>query len=427
MTIRQRRTSRTDAHAQRRAARAQRRRAFTLIELIVSITIIVIVAALTLPAITQIVRSNNYAAAINNVTATLTTARSIATRRQTYAGVAFLFDARTRTYSLQIIELASTQSGRLSDEASANLANNRAAVFKPAENTALVVLPSGTAVYGLAAGHDLDEFSGSSGKIDNRTASWYAGWRYGNTPNPPADELLTPWIFPLNDPATKLPRDPGELGRDRVGFDPFGDYALSNTALNPRVRQALRHSQTFMVLFAPDGSLTTTIRLGGKSLRYAFLEFPNDPRRPGASPEDPAFDTPLLFDPEAPLDPPPGINATAARRIPNPEILLAAVPAIAVVDLRQLSEAQNPPQGAFPDDDRLIVDPRPWLIVPEDAEQWLLDGANTGWPDWVAAPPGGRNYVDDDRYAAKCRWIDRNAEIISFNRYTGQVLRSSRQ
>lgn len=392
---------------------------FTLIELLVAVSIIGIAAALTLPAISQIVRSNNYASAVNSVTATLSSARGIAVRRQTYAGVVFLWDAQREVMSLQVIELGSKQTGRLS-ATSTDLARNSAAAFWPAANTAAVELPRGTGVYGLAMGYELPRFNEAGGQIDNRTAHWYAGWRYEDN----TGEELTPWLFPNNDPRTKLDQLPPRISPDRVGVDPFSDAVVSGAVSgvgNSTVRMALRHSQSFMVLFSPQGAMTTSIRVGGKTVNWAFLEYPEDPRLPDALPSDRPFDTVLLFDPEIPV-----VSTVAgARRVPNAEVLMAPVPTIAVVDLRAMGEAQNPADptvSAYQNDGRLVADRRPWLIMPEGVEEWLVD-----WPDWVANPSASRPYFDDGRFGAACRWIDRNGEIISFNRYTGQVLRSTRQ
>lgn len=420
-------------------------RGFTIVELLVSIAIIVVIAALTLPAITQIVRSNNFATAVNNVTGTLGTARSIAIRRQTHAGVVFLWDAQREVMTLRIVELGSRQLGQLTAD-DFDPARTSAAVFWPATGIAPIELPRGTGVYGLAKGHSLPVFDPNInnpndpdilGKIDNTTAHWYAGWRYRPTPGAPDEDRLTPWIFPMNDARMKLVQDPAEIGAGRIGADPFGASAIDEVGAldDDATGRALRHSQSFMVVFSPDGALTTGIRVGGKSVRWAFLEFPDEPRVIGANPE--RFGTPLLFDPEISVTPgqlPGAYSATEqaqARRTPNPEVLLAPVATIAVVDLRQMSEARNPAEpsgGQFPNDGRELVDPRPWMIMPTDAADWRLNAqSGSNWPSWVTNGPGGRSYLDDDRYAAKCRWIDRNGEIISFNRYTGQVLRSERQ
>ncbi len=83
--------------------------------------------------------------------------------------------------------------------------------------------------------------------------------------------------------------------------------------------------------------------------------------------------------------------------------MLRSVSQVAIVDLKRLDES--------------VGLPRAWLTRASDSK--------TPKFEWLTSETVNRagNYVDDERARAVSRWIDRNAEIVGFNRYTGSVIR----
>jgi prepilin-type N-terminal cleavage/methylation domain-containing protein len=67
----------------------QARGAFTLVELLVVIGIIVLLASLTIPSLVGLLSAGNYGQSFNMISAHLTAARAVAVRNNTFAGVHF--------------------------------------------------------------------------------------------------------------------------------------------------------------------------------------------------------------------------------------------------------------------------------------------------------------------------------------------------
>ncbi|MBL0927173.1 MAG: hypothetical protein IBJ11_05910 [Phycisphaerales bacterium] len=352
---------------------ASARRAFTLLELLVVIGVIVFVTFLLVPAFGRIIESAQYTAAINTVQAALGNARAQAIRTGRPTAVAFLFDPASERFTLQVLELAGQQSGTLSTFATFPTRATYAQPFRPALGSTPIELPKGTGVYGLAFNLSDDPNSGDY-RIDSNTFAWYAGevCRSGG-------QRIIPWLFPRNDPRnfTDLPAD--------------DQNAWSDTNL-PRasVAQAVRHANSFFVQFDADGAVSTSTKAGGQNIANAYIEFtdgPVDANNSGTAP----YDNPLAFDPES--------RGTAgnipAAFSPNPEVVLRSVYQLAVVDLRALSKGTG-------------IE-RPWLV------------RATG-----SAAPRASNVIADDVQALDISaWIENNAEIIGFNRYTGNAIRKA--
>jgi prepilin-type N-terminal cleavage/methylation domain-containing protein len=376
-------------------------RAFTLVELLVVISIIAIGATLLVPSFTRLLRSVNYANAVNTVSASLGSARALAIRNQRHTAVAFMFDVEREVCSVQVLELQSAATGSLVPDGS-----RPAFIYRPATGQAPIELPRGTAVYGLSFQVVTDPAAPPVGNnASSSFADWYAGWREQTG----ADRPL--WLFPMNDPRQFTENDPPAVRFS--GVDPwpviFGTASGSPIGKGDAI-EAVRHAQTFVVQFGPDGSVVTTPRAGETFIEDAYIEWPSAPVDRSKPGED-AYDWPDVFDPEAPElwggPSSPGAPNQGANRSPNPEVFIRSADQLAVVDMNQLA--------------RETSIPRPWFVRPSDTgfptPKWLVD----------------LEYFEDDldtddidqmpKHRLISHWIDRNAEILSFDRYSGKVIR----
>lgn len=384
------------------------RSAFTLVELLVVIAIIVAITTFLLPAFTRILESSNFTSAVNSVSAALgnARARAISTGRPT--GVAFLFDAAEERYTLMILEAVSLQGGVLTDCVPSIGVDHYAQGLRPASGTVPVELPRRTGVFGLPAHPvaDLDELGRT--RIDAHlgnchsgatTWQWYAGdFINGRDSNP--ENNIPLWLFPRDDPRLFT----AGVGNAVIGADPWLEFVGPQDA--PGVVptrdaiEAIRNVTSFLVLFGADGTVQDVDRSGGRDFANFYIEYGDEPYAMN-DPDRAPYDDPNRFDPEnfgRPM-----VSRAVRRR--NPEVMLRTAAQLAVVDLNRLSEG--------------VGLPRAWLVRAADSK--------APQPEWLTNENINRvaNYVDDERARAVSRWIDRNAEIIGFNRYTGNVIRRS--
>ncbi len=372
----------TTMHA-RVISRIRRAAGFTLAELLVVIVIIILGASMLLPAAKSILESNSYSSAINLVSTTLANARAQAIRTGLPTGVVFLFDTETEICTMQVVEVQSRQGGALTQFVSPDPRQSYAQVFRPALGSAPVELPTGIAVMGLsfstAPGDD------DSSLIDDDTSHWYAGEVYTDADG----NDIIPWIFPRNDPLHFVE---SQYSREQI-------WELDGIS-SDEARDAVRHAASFMIRFSETGSVITTSVGGGIATPNAYLELPGDPidRTVDFDPDDPPQPVDALdrFDPEAGL----GDDFD-----PNPEILLRSAHQLAVVELSRMG--------------RDLGLERPWFYRPERPGSLPMPGpSGPNDEDWYAR-------TDDDEVSRISLWVDFNAEIISFNRYTGEILRKA--
>ncbi len=367
---------------------AAARRAFTLLELLVVIAVIVVVVAVTVPAVARIVESANYAAAVNTVSAALGNARALAMQNGRHTGVAFLFDTETKRASLMVLELH-LERGALTDRPAAGR-GSAAVAFRPAMGAKPVTLPKGTAVYGLhldPAWIIQEPFIDSA----SETSNWYHGElvRAGQT-----DETI-PWLFPHSDARLFLTDD----NRKDPWLNENGDLEVD--------RRAVRQAESFCVLFDPDGSIVTTLSIGfGADLDIAYVEHADLPRDL-ADPDRPVYDDPARFDPEETGQGSGALGHLVRRGTQNPEVKLRPVAQLAVVDLTRLASGGGVEA--------------PWLLRAADATEQT---PGKPYEDAGEAISGAEL---DDLVAEVSDWIDRNAEVIGFDRYTGAVLRRTNE
>lgn len=361
------------------------RRAFTLVELLVVITIITIGTILLVPAFGRITASINFTGSVNSVTATLGAARTLAVRENRHTAVAFLWDEETEQISMQILVQSAGIGAALSGNPSGSPADTYAFAYTPAPGQTPVILPKGTLVYGLSFSVEPERE-----RIDPDTSHWYAGHFVINNAGDPEPT----WLFPHNDPSWATAQRGSSSVNARLGIDPWEDLingtgSGGNRQLDDvQFTRAVRGAQTFCVQFAPDGTVTNTPSAGGISTINAYIEFADGPldlddRAAGA------YDNDLVFDPETALD--------ASDPEPNREVIMRSATQLAIVETSRLRE-------------RFGVE-KPWHIESPDA--------TTPKPTW----PNQAQYFDNDRLLELNQWIDNNAEVFGVNRYSGEALR----
>jgi hypothetical protein len=149
-----------------------------------------------------------------------------------------------------------------------------------------------------------------------------------------------------------------------------------------------------MVVFDKFGRVVNSDTSGLLPTPHGYLELPDTPVEVGEDPLDPETeveDGSNLFDPEA------GLGTDIE---PNPEVVLRSAQQLAIVDLADLRRSVGGVLARTP----------PWLVRPE------VDSRGS-------EAPVGRMTEDDALVQSISLWIDQNAEVLSFNTYTGAVLR----
>jgi|GEM_PF-1454857 len=440
----------------RTTTRPRPRRAFTLFELLVVVGIILVLLILTVPGFADLVKSNNYSAAVNQLSGALEAARERAIARNRQTAVAILFDLQEDgRHRARLLILDEAGRGALALRPEPDSGGQYATVFHPAANTTPIILPPGVMIFGLSRHHFLpdgdsvssayeDLLNGSAryedrvislgasnpDELDQRTAGWYVGALFPDPDDPGV--LVNPWLPPRNDPRVYMDARLGERDIEspirevhevplRALWDllrtPAPDPPPGLETTDESAVAYMRHAQSFMIRFSPDGSIiaadadTTQTDQAG----YAYLEFPNNPVAAEPSVDEMIgrpFDAAGRFDPEAaPRDQtrltPPPINYESAGE--NPEVVLRAASRLAVVDLQDLQRGTGVA--------------RPWILRPA-----LTDPMNQApWPD--VYDPGDLPPIDSSDLALNelvrdvSDWIDDNAVILDFSRFSGRIMR----
>lgn len=402
--------------------RRSRSRAFTLIEMLVVVSLIVIILGIVVPSVSRITQSTNYASAVNAVTATLGQARAAAMESGRPTAVAFLFDTQTKVYTLQTLELAPTGNSAsiaigegqpdACEDLQPNGAANLIAAYQALPLSAPTLLPSGTAVFALSTlipeidtdGHnpphvdqdedgEVDPLANSNNGDEFDLQRWYAGeiLNDGDGFNSSSNDNIIPWIFPRNDPRIYLNR----------GVNPWRVMSLEETNADVQdACNAVRHAMTFAIAFNPDGSVSTNFgdTTTGTGFRDAYIELPFEPLDETGNPNAPngaanrPYDRIDQFDADI-------LHPDQEYTRPNPEVRLRTASLLAVVDLKSLQA------GAGVNE--------PWFVRPESS---LL-------PRPAGATDPKLQFIRDELVLKISDWIDRNAQIIGFNRFTGATVK----
>jgi prepilin-type N-terminal cleavage/methylation domain-containing protein len=390
-------------------------RAFTLVEMLAVIAIIAIASAIMVPAFSNLVRSVNFSAAVNTVTTTLGSARSLAIQQKRHTAVLFMFDTETEAMTLQVLE--EFQAGGTPQGASC-----RYFAFAPAAGRTPVELPAGVGIYGLPKVPGPSCSSNdpcppdSAGRVDcgpiepGFIPGWYENIYAGAATGTTSDDLPL-WVFPHNDARLFMPNNPPTVRF--TGVDPWAVLAgaadVPTSVTTSDAEAAIRAAQTYAIVFSPEGRVVEAPLSGTQPFDLMYLEFPDGPVDRGATQSDAdygvAYDWPDIFDPDEFGAGPLGGDVPRTDRSPNREVIFKTVEQLAIVDLADLADA--------------LGVARPWFIRPGDS------GAPQ--PDWLDR----RVYFQNDGPSAAHReassWIDDNAEVLSFSRYSGEILRRTAQ
>ncbi len=393
-----------------------RRPAFTIVEMLVVISIIAVVLAVLLPAFSRIIQSNNYTAARNAVAAMLTRVSQAGVD----GGVAFLYDppldnkVEKGRFYLVPLELDSTDA-TLADPRDTYLApaylgpRIPAAAYRPSEAIPKVELPPAMAVFGLSFAHDDPQRLTGLANPPPGFARWYQGYGVYGDVNGRRRLTENNWLFPQDsikfyvpnyDPLNYAPPHPATIGPG----DPDNPW---------------RYAQSFFVRFDREGQMLGSA--GGAGLpRDAYIEFPDAPYNPNYEPEDPEYFTryppinnsiPVPGSFRQPIesrrafDPNKFYYEQGAAPVLNPEVRLRAVDQIAVVDL-----------AAMIGETGIAA---PWWVRPGSASV----------PNTYPSPTDKATWRDDPNTPAinfirrTSAYIDQKADIIGFGRYTGQAVK----
>lgn len=340
---------------------------FTLIELMLVIGVIVALTAMTLPAFRSLKEGNRESGGINAVSAALNAARTLAVRDGHDVAVMFMFDVQRQVCSMQLIKSIGITND--ADGSKNNEGWGKATIFIPVPGKAPIEMPVGAAVFGY--GYGATRVDGA--KVEN-AANWYTelGLLYEDKENEERFNGRDPWLFPRTD-VRMFARD-GKLSE-----------------ADPKDTQ---HLETFIIRFSPEGTVVSSaeeLARGANSeandgyLELNHLHTDNDPNWQDKS----HTWTPTI------------LRVSSSKFEVIPELQVRSVPFLAVVDLYKL--------GAE------IGVRAPWLAVGEEHE---LEGEHAVWD------------ADGDDFADHLeidQWINDNARILTFNRYTGNIMKEFRR
>jgi len=341
------------------------RRAFTLVELMLAVGVIVALTVITLPAFRAIQEGNREAGGINAVSASLNTARSMAVRKGRDVGVMFLFDVQRQVCSLQLVE----EHALTSDADGKSGGWTKATIFRPVRGQAPMELPEGAAVFGY--GYGATRVGNAN---PNNPWNWYTdlGQFYEQNSSRDEFEARDPWLFPRT------------------------DVRLFSGTIEEADDDEVEHLETFLVRFSPQGTVVTSAEelASGDSSKandgYLELDHLHTEGRGSEWKENSNIWSPRVLDAQGGLP----------RRV-LAEAQVRAVPFLAVVDLFQLA-AETGIRS-------------PWLTL---GQAHPLEGEMAGWDS---------DGDEEEDHLEIDRWIRDNATVLTFNRYTGNVMKEERR
>lgn len=158
--------------------------AFTLVELLVVISIFVILLAIAVPSFSSLIYTSSQADSVNSVRRAVAAARTLAKGSSSGRDTAVVFAYRPES---GIELLVYVEAGVIADVDENNVEVSRS-VFVPATGFAPIQFPGGWLANGYTLANSIDEQSGSSSTTAGDTSGWYEDNNYD-----PADPN---WVFP---------------------------------------------------------------------------------------------------------------------------------------------------------------------------------------------------------------------------------------
>jgi prepilin-type N-terminal cleavage/methylation domain-containing protein len=219
-------------------------RAFTLIELIVVVSLLVVVLGIAVPAFNGMVNASERSLAENTLRVGVTVARDLAALNGEESGLLFVRDTNGRTRLIPVVKVGTlTDAGNnpfvvngFNPQDPASVAIERD-VFAPVDFASTLQMPRGWGVAGYAEAGSIDRVI--SDPMQMITDGWYDSLPYGDdgmnvTPPPGFDAVRDAghWVLPETDLYEKFTQAPGASPAD--GFT----SEVSNADANRTPRQS---------------------------------------------------------------------------------------------------------------------------------------------------------------------------------------------
>ena len=206
-----------------RAATTVCRRAFTLIELIIVITLLIVVLGIAVPAFSGMLNASERTLAENTLRVGVTVARDLAVLNGEDSGLLFVRDESGRTRMIPVVKVGTLNdaaqnpfvSGGFDPQTQASIERD---VYAPVDFAATLQLPRGWGIAGYAEPGTIDRLVGSPTAAPPVTDGWYDSIAYGDnglvsaTPDPVRD--AGHWLLPETAHYEQFTQAPGATAAD---------------------------------------------------------------------------------------------------------------------------------------------------------------------------------------------------------------------
>jgi len=207
-----------------RTSRVQGAAGFTLVELLVVVTLLVVVLGVAVPAFRNMLDASERSLAENSLRVGVQVARDLAFQGEGDAGLVFIRDPDGRTRLVPVVSVGTYRDpsfnpvpfgpGAFANPIQFGVERE---VFAPVSQTSPILLPRGYAVAGFADPQTIDQcfqFCPSTRPIDYE--GWYDSQAYGNEGSPQGESarLDGNWLLPetfLYEPRMQAPGSEGSL------------------------------------------------------------------------------------------------------------------------------------------------------------------------------------------------------------------------
>ncbi len=199
------------------SARGDRRRAFTLIELIAVVTLLLVVLGIAVPAFTNMIRASERTLAENTLRVGVTVARDIATLNGRDAGLLFVREDNGRTRLIPVIRVGTlddaVQNPFVTPFDPVNSVTVERDVYAPVPFSSPLQMPRGWTIAGYAEPGSIDQFLGAV-PTPGLTEGWYDSFAYGDqgqalaNPDPVRD--AGHWLLPESGIFERFMQAPGD-------------------------------------------------------------------------------------------------------------------------------------------------------------------------------------------------------------------------